>query len=138
MQASGPTVAVGAVVVRDGELLMVRRGREPGKGLWSLPGGRVERGEYLVDAVAREVQEETGLEVEVDDLLGIFEVVGADTHYVIHDYVARAPSGAPARAGDDVAEVRWVPLDRIATMECTPRLVETLRAWGIGAPSADE
>ncbi|MBA2426220.1 MAG: NUDIX domain-containing protein [Actinobacteria bacterium] len=76
-EARRPTLGVGAVVVRDGALLMVQRAHEPGRGLWSVPGGRVEHGEHLSAAVAREVREETGLEVEVGDLLGIYEVVGA-------------------------------------------------------------
>jgi 8-oxo-dGTP diphosphatase len=126
-----PQVAVGAVVIRDNELLMVKRGREPARGLWSIPGGRLERGEYLSDAVRREVKEETGLEVEVADLLGLFEVVG-DPHYVILDYLASPIKESDPSAGDDVDEVRWVPLNEIANLDCTPRLVETLKGWGVG------
>jgi ADP-ribose pyrophosphatase YjhB (NUDIX family) len=125
-----PQVAVGAVVVRDNSLLMVKRAQEPARGLWSIPGGRLQRGEYLTDAVRREVKEETGLDVEVGDLLGLFEVVG-DPHYVILDYLASAPDGSEPSADDDVSEVRWVPLDEIANLECTPRLVETLKGWGL-------
>jgi ADP-ribose pyrophosphatase YjhB (NUDIX family) len=122
---------VGAVVVRDDELLMVKRGKDPGKGLWSLPGGRVERGEYLADALRREVREETGLDVTVGDLVGIFEVVG-EPHYVVLDFFARAEhEDALAAAADDVDEVRWVPLDHVGELECTPRFVETLRGWGV-------
>ena len=77
VEPEGPIVGVGAVVMRDdNHLLMVRRGKEPAKGLWSLPGGRLEHGEYIAGAVAREVKEETGLEVEVGRLAGIFEVPG--------------------------------------------------------------
>jgi len=86
-----PTLGVGAVVVRDDALLMVKRAHEPGRGLWSLPGGRVEHGEHLSAAVAREVREETGLEVEVGDLLGIYEVVGgavADPQTIVGGAVA--------------------------------------------------
>ena len=127
----GPRIAVGAVIVRDDELLMVKRGNDPGKGLWSLPGGRVEAGEYLADALRREVAEETGLEVTVGELVGIFEVVG-DPHYVVLDFFARAEKeGHAVAAASDVEEVRWVPLERVADLECTPRFVETLRGWGI-------
>ena len=88
VESKGPIVGVGAVVIRDdNHLLMVRRGKEPAKGLWSLPGGRLEHGEYIADAVAREVKEETGLDVEVVRLAGIFEVPG-EQHYVILDYIA--------------------------------------------------
>jgi 8-oxo-dGTP diphosphatase len=125
-----PQIAVGAVVVRDEGLLMVRRGQEPAKGLWTIPGGRVEHNEYLVDALKREVREETGLDIEVKDLLGMFEVLG-DPHYVILDYSAVPTTDSAPEAGDDVAEVRWVPLREVASLECTPRFVETMTAWGV-------
>lgn len=109
---------------------MVRRDRDPGRGLWSVPGGRVEKGEYLNAAVAREVREETALDIRVGTLLGILEVVG-DPHYVILDFVATLDGDGEPVAGDDVAEVRWVPLDEVADLDCTPRLRETLRGWGV-------
>ena len=109
---------------------MVRRAHDPGAGLWSLPGGRVEHGEYLADALRREIAEETGLDVRVHDLVGILEVVG-DPHYVILDYFAEvAGDSEPVPAGD-VSEVRWVPLGEAASLPCTPRFVETLRGWGV-------
>lgn len=117
-------------MIRDGSLLMVKRGREPARDLWSVPGGRVEKGEYLNAAVAREVREETGLTVEVGELMGILEVVG-DPHYVILDFVATATGEAEPHAGDDVAETRWVPLDEVQQLECTPRFLETMRGWGV-------
>jgi 8-oxo-dGTP diphosphatase len=125
-----PRIAVGAVVVADESLLMVRRGGDPGKGLWSLPGGRVEHGEYISDALKREVKEETGVDVEPGELLGIFEVLG-DPHYVVLDFLATASSTATPRAGGDAAETRWVPLHDVATLECTPRFVETMVGWGV-------
>ncbi len=128
--AADPHVAVGAIVLRDDALLMVRRARDPGKGLWSLPGGRLETGEYLADAVRREVAEETGLSVTVGELVGIFEVVG-DPHYVILDFFARAEGEIKPQASSDVDEVRWVPLGEVASLESTPRFVETLKGWGV-------
>jgi 8-oxo-dGTP diphosphatase len=125
-----PQIAVGAVVVSDGRLLMIRRSKDPGAGLWSLPGGRVEHGEYLADALRREVAEETGLTVEVRDLLGILEVVG-DPHYVILDYFAELAGDGDPAASDDVSDARWVRLDEVAALPCTPRFVETLRGWGV-------
>jgi 8-oxo-dGTP diphosphatase len=126
----GPLVGVGAVVVRDGALLMVRRAKDPARGLWSVPGGRLEHGETLAQAAAREVLEETGVEVLVGGLLGVFEVPG-ETHYVILDFLATATSDRnPAPAGD-VSEARWVPFEEIPSLPCTPRLHETLEAWGI-------
>lgn len=115
--------------MKDGNLLMVRRRNDPGKGLWSVPGGRLELGEYIVDAVAREVREETGLEVEVKGLLGILEVTG-DPHYVILDHIAIHTGDAEPIAGDDVDAVRWVSFGDISELPCTPRLEETLTAWG--------
>ena len=128
--SDAPQIAVGAIVVRDDALLMVKRGNEPGRGLWSLPGGRVEHGEYLADALRREVSEETSLEVTIGDLVGIFEVVG-DTHYVILDFFARAEGEIKPKPGDDVDEVRWVPLNEVGSLECTPRFVETMKGWDI-------
>ncbi|MDQ3915254.1 MAG: NUDIX domain-containing protein [Actinomycetota bacterium] len=109
---------------------MIRRRNEPGAALWSLPGGRVEHGEYLADALQREVAEETGLTIEVRDLVGILEVVG-DPHYVILDFYAEAEAGGDPVAAGDVSDARWVPLDEVAHLPCTPRFVETLRGWGV-------
>ena len=130
MSDKRPQIAVGAIIVRDRELLMVRRANDPGKGLWSIPGGRVEGGEYLTEAVRREVKEETGLDVQVLDLVGILEVPG-DPHYVIHDYLAEpVDADAPSPSGD-ASEARWVPFDDVEKLDCTPRFVETLTAWGV-------
>jgi len=109
---------------------MVKRGREPGRGLWSLPGGRVERGEYIHDAVRREVKEETGLDVDPRALVGILEVVG-DPHFVILDFAASPSGGIDPVAQGDADEARWVPLEAVSALECTPRFVETLTAWGV-------
>jgi 8-oxo-dGTP diphosphatase len=135
--STGPQVAVGAIVVADGAMLMVQRGRAPAKGLWSVPGGRVEAGEYLSEALIREVREETGITIQVGELAGIFEVLGEE-HYVILDYLATAASGSAPVPGEDAAAARWVPLDEIPSLECTPRFVETMRAWGVLPASADE
>jgi 8-oxo-dGTP diphosphatase len=109
---------------------MVQRAHEPGRGLWSIPGGRVEHGEYLADALAREVKEETNLDISVGDLLGIAEVTG-DPHYVILDFEASLAGPNHPIAADDVADVRWVPLKEIPELDCTPRFVEFLRAWRV-------
>ncbi len=129
-ERSRPTIGVGAIVVRDGSLLMVRRGREPGKDLWSIPGGRLEHGEYIVDAIKREVREETGLEVDVGDLMGILELP-RDDHLVILDHRATVVGDPSPTAGDDAAEVRWVPLEEIDALECTPHFADSMRAWGV-------
>lgn len=126
-----PQIAIGAIVLHDDQLLMVQRANDPGKGLWSLPGGRVELGEYLADALKREVREETGLEVEVGELAGILEVPGAELHYVILDYHATLIGERTATKGSDASDVRWVPLKEVAHLECTPRFVETMKAWSV-------
>lgn len=129
-EARRPEIAVGAIAVRDGSLLMIKRAHDPAAGLWSLPGGRVEHGESLADALVREVAEETGLEIEVGDLAGILEVVG-ETHYVILDYFARVTGAAEPFPSDDVSEARWIPFDEVERLDLTPRFVETLRGWGV-------
>ncbi|MGH2757228.1 MAG: NUDIX hydrolase [Actinomycetota bacterium] len=126
-----PTLAVGAIVVRDGALLMVQRGTDPGKDLWSIPGGRVEHGELLSDALKREVAEETGIAITVGSLAGILEVPGAETHYVILDYFATALDHTEPRAEGDAADARWVPLDDVVKLDCTPRFIEMMKAWGV-------
>ena len=128
---TGPQIAIGAIVIHDDALLMVQRAQEPGKGLWSLPGGRVEQGEYLADALRREVLEETGLVVDVGELAGILEVPGEELHYVILDYHATVRGDPTVRAGTDASDVRWIPLDQVAHTECTPRFVETMKAWKV-------
>jgi len=113
-----PEVAVGAVVVRDRRLLLVRRGRGVGVGLWSLPGGRVEPAETLAAAVRRELEEEVGLRVRVGPLCGIAERISEQAHYVILDFWAEA-DGTPV-AGDDAADVVWADradLDRLRLVD---------------------
>jgi 8-oxo-dGTP diphosphatase len=128
--ASKIGVGVGAIVTEGGGLLMVRRAKDPGRGLWSIPGGHVEPGEYLTDALVREVSEETSLDVRVDDLVGILELPG-ENHLIILDYHATVIGARDPVAGDDVDDARWVPFEDIARLECTPLFEETMRGWGV-------
>ncbi len=136
-----PIPGVGVVCLRGAEVLLIRRGRPPLQGAWSLPGGKVEWGERLEAAALRELKEETGVEAE---LLGLVDVVdgvfGADTHYVLIDYAARWRSGEP-RAGDDAAAAAFHPLTRLAELELwteTVRVIELAATrFGEGAGSAD-
>ena len=113
-------VGVGAVVVRAGRALLVRRAHEPRKGEWSLPGGLLDLGESLVDAARREVKEETGLEVEVGPMIETFDRVHRDGegriryHFVIVDFVCWSNEGE-AVAGSDAEAVAWVTADQIDT-----------------------
>jgi mutator protein MutT len=133
---TGPVVAVGAIVIDKGAILLVKRDREPAKGQWSLPGGRVEVGETLREALVREVREETGIDVDVDGLIGTAERVVRDDdgeiafHYVILDYVC-TPRSIDVKAGDDAAEVRWVPVGEMADLQLTAGLLEFLADRGI-------
>ncbi len=125
-----PEVAVGAVCVHGGRLLLVQRGRGVGVGRWSLPGGRVRAGETLVDAVARELAEETGLTGRVGELVGVAERMGPDHHYVILDYRFHS-DGAEAVAGDDAADVTWASRTDLERLELVDRLVEFLSEHGV-------
>ncbi|MEM7739378.1 MAG: NUDIX hydrolase [Pseudomonadota bacterium] len=107
-----PTLAVGAVVIKGQEVLLIKRGRQPLKGQWSIPGGKVEHGETLHEAIVREVEEETGILCEPIGLIGAFESMPsskADKHYVMVDYAARYVSGE-VTPGDDAAEAVFLPL----------------------------
>lgn len=127
-----PEVCVGAVCVHLGRLLLVRRGNPPGKGQWSIPGGRVQVGELLVQAVVREVHEETGLEVVVDRFLGWVERIELpDHHFVIHDFSVTPLSIRGLRAGDDADEVRWVSLDEVTDLDLVDGLTEFLAEHGV-------
>jgi len=121
-----PAVAVGALVFDgDGRVLLVERGNPPGAGLWSVPGGRLETGETLAQAVAREVREETGLVVEVGALACVVERITEGYHFVILDYHARVIGGALA-AGGDARAARFVAADELATLPITDGLVDVI------------
>lgn len=129
----GPEVCVGAVVVQDECLLLVRRGHGPAAGEWSVPGGRVESGETLAEAVVREVAEETGLDVVCDELVGWVERIGADHHFLIFDFraVPLGPTDSELRAGDDAAEAAWVPLSTLGDLALVEGLAEFLADHGV-------
>lgn len=122
-----PEVCVGAVVVEDGRLLLIRRGRGPAQGEWSVPGGRVEGGELMAEAVVRELAEETGLEGVCGELIGWVERLGEDHHFVILDFAVTLldPEAEPV-AGDDAQEAAWVPLHDVTEMQLVGGLAEFL------------
>jgi ADP-ribose pyrophosphatase YjhB (NUDIX family) len=136
-QATGdPTRVVPCVgaVVHDahGRLLLVRRGRDPHRGRWSLPGGRVEPGESPEQAIEREVREETALSVRAGAAVGRVRIPGHDVVYDVLDLVCTlaVPTETPV-AGDDADAVMFADAVALGGLDCTPLLVETLREWGV-------
>ena len=125
---TSPVLAVGAVALVDDRLLMIRRGHGPAAGEWSVPGGRVEADELLEAAVVREMAEETGLDVVVDELLGWVERFHGDTHYVILDFrVTVLDPDRALHAGDDAAEAAWVPITDLGEYTIVDGLLDFLR-----------
>jgi len=135
-----PLVGVGAVIIQDGRVLLVRRAQAPQKDRWSLPGGLLELGERLEEAVRREVREETGLEVEVLSLAGVFERIIADAggrteyHYVLLDYFCRVSGGALRPASDASAAV-WASRAELARYPLTGGTREFLERALAGQPA---
>ncbi|WP_440085517.1 NUDIX hydrolase [Streptosporangium sp. LJ11] len=126
---------VGAIILDgSGRMLLIRRGRPPGEGLWSIPGGRVEPGESDPEAVAREVLEETGLTVVPGPLAGTVDRPGpGGAVYEIRDYLAVVSGGALA-AGDDAADARWFAPEELWRLPLTPGLLDALVEWAVIAP----
>jgi ADP-ribose pyrophosphatase YjhB (NUDIX family) len=130
LQPSHPQLAVSAAIFRDGKILLVRRARSPAKGFYSLPGGRVEFGETLHTALYREVDEETGLRIEIVDLAGWREVVPGTTgggHYLIMSFAARWTSGEPV-LNDELDDFRWLAPDALGDLKLTGGLEEVIRS----------
>jgi ADP-ribose pyrophosphatase YjhB (NUDIX family) len=129
---------VGAIVHdRGGRLLLIQRGREPGRGLWSLPGGRVEPGESEHDAIEREMAEETGLRVRVVRLVGRVRRPTPDgSTFDIGDYLCELvdPDNAILVAGDDAADARWVSMHEYVTLPVVEGMWEALDGWGALPP----
>lgn len=122
-----PRVGVGTVVLRDGHVLLVRRGGAPAQGKWSIPGGLVNLGETTEAAAIREVEEECGLRVRILGLAGVVDRITRDAegriryHYVLVDFAA-VPEAGTLRAGSDAAEARWVPIGELDSYDTTEGL----------------
>jgi 8-oxo-dGTP diphosphatase len=119
-----PVVGIGAVIIQDGKIALIRRGNEPSKGKWTIPGGLVELGESLDAAVIRETKEETCLDVDNPRLIDVVDNVDLDEqgkvkyHYVIIDYLVRVKAGT-VKAASDAAELCWVPFDEVEDYNLT-------------------
>jgi 8-oxo-dGTP diphosphatase len=129
---SVPRVGVGAVVLDRGRVLLVRRGKPPLAGKWSLPGGLLELGETTAEAARREVAEECGLQIRVGELAGVLDRVVRDRegriryHWVLVDYVASVESGELC-AASDADEAQWVEVDEVARLDTTDGLLDMIR-----------
>ena len=128
---SRPIVAVGGVVFVGGRVLLIKRRFEPLAGRWSLPGGALEVGETLAGGLAREMKEETGLDVEVGPVVDVFDRITRDEqgrarfHYVLVDFLCAVRAGAPV-AGSDVSEVALADPDGLGPYELTPKTAEVI------------
>lgn len=119
-----PLVGVGTVTIKSGKILLIRRAFEPGAGKWSIPGGLVEVGEKLSEAAARETEEETGVKVEILELINVFDMIDLDDsgrakyHYVLVDFLSK-PVGGKERLSDEVTDIKWVTFEEARTMDLT-------------------
>ena len=122
-----PTVAVSAIIFKEERILMIKRGKEPNKGKWSIPGGGIELGETLDQAVKREVREECSIEIEVERVFYTTENIIRDDdgrvkyHYVLVDMLAKY-AGGETKAQSDAEECRWVTAEELSELDITPRL----------------
>ena len=138
-----PRVGVGAVILDGTRVLLACRGRAPSAGKWSIPGGLVDVGERLEDALLREIEEESGLRVRLLGLCGVIDRVVREQdavryHYVIIDYVAE-PVGGRLQAGSDAAEVRWVEVDELDQYDTTEGLADMVhRARAVQAAQSSQ
>ena len=132
MSATHPVVAVGAIIVDGTRVVLVKRGKEPLKGRWSLPGGRLELGEALEAATVREAKEETGLDVAIEAFVTMVERIHRDPtgtvlyHFVLADYRCRAVGGA-LRAGDDADDAEWVEIGDLPRYGVAEATIDVVR-----------
>jgi 8-oxo-dGTP diphosphatase len=130
-EAPGPVLGVSALVVHAEQLLLVRRARGAAAGTWAMPGGRVEHGETLAEAVVRELREETGLEGVCGELVGVTEVFVDDLHAVVLCHRVTALDPVEPRAGDDADAAGWVPVGDVADLLLAEGVADLLREQGV-------
>jgi ADP-ribose pyrophosphatase len=130
-----PRVGVGAIIVKEGKVLLVKRGIEPSKGLWAIPGGTLKLGETLQECAAREILEETGIKIKVGECIYVFDFIERDNkrkikfHFVIVDFAADYVSGEPQGA-DDALEARWLSRLELSDLPVAENTLAALRTVG--------
>lgn len=121
---AAPLVGVGAVAIKEGKILLIRRAFDPGKGKWSIPGGLIEVGETVSEACVRETEEETGIKIQVLELINTYDMIVPDEsgkikfHYVLIDFLAK-PIGGTARSSPEVLDLKWVTYEEAKQMDMT-------------------
>ena len=127
-----PQVAVGAVVFSENKILLVKRSNHPAKGMWAVPGGKIQAGETMQQALVREIKEETGLDIRVGEIVFVFDVIRHDEqkelsfHYVIIDFFCDL-LGGELKAGDDAREVRWISREDLKTIHVNEKTLTLLK-----------
>jgi 8-oxo-dGTP diphosphatase len=130
-----PRVGVGAIIVKEGKVLLVKRGIEPSKGLWAIPGGTLKLGETLQECATREILEETGIKIKVGECIYVFDFIERDNkkkikfHFVIVDFAADYVSGEP-RGADDALEARWLSRLELSDFPVAENTLAALRTVG--------
>jgi len=125
-----PLASSSSLVLEGGRVLLVKRGREPEPGSWSLPAGLVEHGETAEEAAVRETLEETGVEISIEGLLGIYDLIGRGYHYVVICFLSR-PVGGKLRKGPDIQEARWFKIEDLGELVLMSVTREALRDAGL-------
>lgn len=136
---AAPKVGVGAIVFRAGKVLLIKRGIEPSKGFWAIPGGTLKLGETIQECAAREILEETGIRIKVGECIYVFDFLEHDDkgkikfHFVIVDFAADYVSGEP-RGADDALEARWVAPEELRDLPVAINTINALRSAGFLKP----
>ena len=132
---AGPSVGVGAIVIHEGKILLVKRGVDPGKGLWAIPGGTLRLGETLRECAAREILEETGITIAVGECVYVFDLIERDEigkikfHFVVADFAAIYVSGEP-KAGDDADGAGWFTPEDLVDLPVSQNTIKALHSLG--------